>query len=728
MSLDALDILDAIESPSDTLSRLRPKPHGWSLCSASQIALHGDDSGGEVGCPRRWWISAVAGEREPELPHQVEGTRLHAEVAEYLTRGTQPGPVASTVIEYLPPVPMSPTCVERPFAVVGLPVPVVGAVDVAWTKSDRIAVRDLKFVSTIRRDHRQQDLSRDPQAILYSAALQPTCLPLHVFPIRLGETSHPIYRLAPANTGVEFCKIYASRSSPKAELVGAYFAPEVIDAGVARIAAQMLTMVERAENERVDAVPSNPNACRSYGVMCPHRGLCDLLGDSVLNNPFAKKTADVAAVNAAAQAELMAPPPPEPAPALPAPSTRTAALPAPPLHEIERTAKWQKSQGMNRNAARPAVCRVDQYPGYSAPLPESVEVGLRNVFGAYAVLGDAAFALSEHRRLRTPQTEWTPEAWHGFFGRASAPGVPLPTVWDIACYVFDGSARAEERGYKYQEGLAPVPVETLPVMASEDKAAEMSAEVAPPAPPPPAPPPPAAKPPKRAREAIPDHPLIPADLRGALRQQITLQLAGPTLTSLVVAAREAGHDIMTKGHSTRREMLAEIADVVTLITGERPWGAESDDSAEAPPAPPVPTADTAAAVVTPALPAPAPPVPPSPPEPPASSDVAGGAIPRPPHISTLYIDCMPVGDDFNDFAGWVSIFEIQAAEELEVSDYRLALFHEGDRRIASNIHRALAKGETSMPTAMFLSSRHPLAGQVESVLTRFATRVVRAVR
>ena len=560
MNHDALDILDAVELPAVTLERLRPRPGGWSLCSASQLALHGDDRGGEHGCPRRWWISSVAGETEPELPHQAEGRRLHAESAQYLLHGTQPGPVASTVIEYLPTPPVPEQNVERPFALAGLPVMTVGAVDVAWQKPDRIAIRDLKFVSSIRREHRQQDLSRDPQAILYAAALQPTCVPTPRA-IRLGDTSHPVYRLAPASMGVEFCKVYASRHSPKAELVGAYFAPEVIDDGIANIAWQILTMKERARIERVDAVPANPNACRSNGVMCPHRGLCDLIGDRVIANPFAKKTADVAAVNAAAQAELMAPPPPTPhvPPAPPPPA------PLPPLAELEALAREQKATGFNRNAARPALTEAKNFTGYSRPTAEQVEQALCNVYGAYLYLGDQAYALSEHRRTRSVFAS-RPEDWMNFFRRWTAPGPELPTLWDIACYVLDGSARAEAAGYVYQgpaerratqgEGT---PVETLPAMSTEEKAAEMSA--APPRPPAP----PAPKPPKRAKEVIPDHHLIPADLPGIRRQDISLAMAGGILTQLVAAARNAGHDIMAKGNTTRRELLAEIADVITLI-------------------------------------------------------------------------------------------------------------------------------------------------------------------
>ena len=729
MSLDALDILDAVELPAVTAERLRPRPEGWSLCSASQLALHGDDSGGETGCPRRWWISAVAGETEPEQPHQAEGRRLHAEVADYLTKGTQPGPVASTTIEYLPPVPVPAGNVERPFALAGLPVMTVGAVDVAWTKPDRIAVRDLKFVSSIRREHRQQDLSRDPQAILYSAALQPTCRPTHRFPVVLGDTRHEIYQLAPASVGVEFCKIYASRSAPKAELVGAYFGPRDIDDGMARIAAQMLTMVERSTIQRVDQTPANPNACRSYGVMCPHRGLCDLIGDSVIRNPFAKNTADVASVNAAAQAELMAPPPPtppaSPAPqAPPAPSNEVAkhetapTVPYPSLEALEKVARDWKAGGFNRNAGRPNVADARHYQGFARPTAELVEHALCNVYGQYVNLGDADFALSEHRRLRSPFAS-TPEQWSTFLARWSARGVPVPTLWDIACYVYDGSVRAEERGYKYEPPAGSPPVETLPAMSTEDKAAEMAAAAAPPAPPPPAP-----KPPKRAKEAIPDHPLIPVDLRGALRQQITLALAGRALTSLVVAAREAGHDIMARGNTTRRELLAEIADVVELLTGQRPWGAESDDSAEAPPAPPVPSSNAAATAAPPAPPAPAPPVPPSPPEPPASSDVAGGVSPS---RTTVYVDCLPMGVAALDFSEWVAPYEVKASDELG-HDYRLAKFRDGYRLVASLAYRALRDGTAVLPEALFVSTRHPLFEELESIIAQFAPRQVRAVR
>jgi len=723
---DALDILDAVELPAQTLERLRPRREGWSLCSASQLALHGDESGGEHGCPRRWWLSSVAGETEPEQPHQAEGRRLHAEVAEYLTKGTQPGPVASTVIEYLPTPPVPPENVERPFALIGLPVMTVGAVDVAWTKPDRIAVRDLKFVSSIRREHRQQDLSRDPQAILYSGALQPTCLSAHRFPVVLGETSHPVYRLAPASVGVEFCKVYASRYSPKAELIGVYLAPEVIDDGMARIAAQMLTMKERAQIERVDAVPPNPHSCRSYGVMCPHRGLCDLLGDAVIKNPFAKKTADVSAVNAAAQAELMAPPPPTPpAPpevpaAPPAPESRALTiLPSPgevlltpPLSELERVAREQKASGMNRNAARPAVSNPQHYFGYDAPRAETTEHALRNVYGPYTNLGDAAYALSEHRRLRTPFTEWDPAKWHDFFRRSSAPDLPLPTLWDIACYVFDGAARAEERGYKYE---GPTPVETLPVMPSDEKAAEMSAANAPT--------PPAPKPPRKGAPSLPDHPAIPEFWRGFVRSQLTSQIAPRCRTDLAVACRDAGHDVAPGAADlTVKGLRAEIAKLAELLTGVLPW--EADESPEVPPAPPVPSSDTTSAVVTPAPPVPASATPPLPPEPPASSDVAGGvSLSR----TTVYVDCMPMGVVTTDFSQWIAPFEERALAELG-QDYRLGKFREGYRLVASLAFRALRDRTVELPEAMFVSTRHPLFEELESIIAQFSPFQVRAVR
>jgi hypothetical protein len=80
-----------------------------------------------------------------------------------------------------------------------------------------------------------------------------------------------------------------------------------------------------------------------------------------------------------------------------------------------------------------------------------------------------------------------------------------------------------------------------------------------------------------------------------------------------------------------------------------------------------------------------------------------------------------------DFSEWVAPYEVKASDELG-HDYRLAKFRDGYRLVASLAYRALRDGTAVLPEALFVSTRHPLFEELESIIAQFAPRQVRAVR
>jgi hypothetical protein len=95
--------------------------------------------------------------------------------------------------------------------------------------------------------------------------------------------------------------------------------------------------------------------------------------------------------------------------------------------------------------------------------------------------------------------------------------------------------------------------------------------------------------------------------------------------------------------------------------------------------------------------------------------------------TTVYVDCLPMGVAAQDFSEWVAPYEVKASAELG-QDYRLGKFREGNRLVASLAYRALRDGTAVLPEALFVSTRHPLFEELESIIAQFAPRQVRAVR
>ncbi len=109
-------------------------------------------------------------------------------------------------------------------------------------------------------------------------------------------------------------------------------------------------------------------------------------------------------------------------------------------------------------------------------------------------------------------------------------------------------------------------------------------------------PPPA---PKRSRPAfeIPGHPAIPQAWRGVPKGQLRANTVGQCRMALAKAAAEAGHAVELTTPETRAAALVEqVAQLVAMLTGSRPWpAAEAETAAE----PEVESVESLAPPVTP---------------------------------------------------------------------------------------------------------------------------------
>jgi hypothetical protein len=719
------------------LEALRHRP--WRLGSASQVAWF-------RSCPRKWWLKHIGGLVTPETEQQARGRRVQVSLEQRLwgerwDRVDDDGILEARELALAGHAALVARYGRRAWRTSyrgvlhnpDWPVPVVAELDLdamaapscpgegliddeATPHGDRNVIVDLKTSASKR--PMPAAPTEDPQAILYSSLVMDSTAsrihpPVHLF----GHTYMP--RLIDV-TGETYSErpVTFAWLNVRTQPVGAaiHEVEMTLDArveGCVAITGDLDAMRRTSLITSPASVPANRGACYEHGP-CPFLAHCAHLtpsGESMsspIASPFKKKA--VSDLNTSTRAEMS----PETAPATTPTPTPPADLPEPPLQAIEKLAKQAKDvMGFNRNAARPTVIAAE-YPGYRSPAAESVEVALRNVYGSYINPGDAEYALSVYRQ-KGVRFIWTPEKWLAFFDRAADKLVPLPTLHDIACFIFDGAARATEAGYPFvpPATVGQTPTETLPAMSSEQKAEEM-----------------APKRPKAPKELIPNHPAVPERWRGQERSQIQLQLATEIRNELAVAAIQAGHTQVPTGAPSllRLRLLDEIACILEVMTGALPWTPAERPAWTETPAPTITTPEASPEVATPAeATAEALPVDPpqDPPTTPASSPTPVGPGPR-----LLFVDCQPRGGDYVELGEWLQDVYRWIEREKGVAHWSMLPFGDGQRLAAAGLNYGLTQGSMTLPERLVVRRSYPGASDALAELVRHYSRdqVIEATR
>jgi hypothetical protein len=99
-------------------------------------------------------------------------------------------------------------------------------------------------------------------------------------------------------------------------------------------------------------------------------------------------------------------------------------------------------------------------------------------------------------------------------------------------------------------------------------------------------------------------------------------------------------------------------------------------------------------------------------------------------VAEVFIDAVPLREDYEDFSIWVGQYADQVAVEEGVMHYGTIGYGQGPKKVAAAIKaRAHAEGTDILPPVLVVSSSHPLAGEVLAILKRLqGVRFVQGVR
>lgn len=230
-----------------------------------------------AGCPRKWWLSYIAGIREPTSPAQEEGVRVHKEVENYLLKGEPLTGRAASCMAFLPTTRVPAELVEAPFAIQDpeLPVPVIGQIDLLEPDFDRIT--DHKTTSNIRYAKTSTELSVNTQGVVYAhvlAAWLSTNGRILKF-YKDKRQTYPFFRYTEPKRDVQFRHLYYPPNGQGREVTG------IIDSDNAKtvwsdVRANVLEMHKLSLVDSVRRVPPNVSHCGAYGG-CPRRDFCNLI-------------------------------------------------------------------------------------------------------------------------------------------------------------------------------------------------------------------------------------------------------------------------------------------------------------------------------------------------------------------------------------------------------------------------------------------------------------------
>lgn len=136
----------------------------WRSTSPSQLSTFND-------CRRKWWRISVNGERQPPTVSAQRGSRVHNELENYLMHAKPcvDGTAVAMTRHLAPAGSVDPALVEVGFEFTpqGWAVPIRGRIDLIELENNRIT--DHKTTSNLKWSKSEEELQRDPQALIYSA-------------------------------------------------------------------------------------------------------------------------------------------------------------------------------------------------------------------------------------------------------------------------------------------------------------------------------------------------------------------------------------------------------------------------------------------------------------------------------------------------------------------------------------------------------------------------------
>jgi hypothetical protein len=94
---------------------------------------------------------------------------------------------------------------------------------------------------------------------------------------------------------------------------------------------------------------------------------------------------------------------------------------------------------------------------------------------------------------------------------------------------------------------------------------------------------------------------------------------------------------------------------------------------------------------------------------------------------TIYVNCVPLREDYCDFAEWVREAEGLVAAEQGVPYYGLVPYAQGTKMVAAKMQHAIDNGH--LPPSMYVDSYHPCAAEFIAIVSALpGIRVIKALR
>ena len=219
----------------------------WKSASASQVKTFSR-------CQRKWFFEKRVGLPTPTSPAAALGTKIHAELEEYLLHGTALTSDIARCGRYLLPTKDDNILVEHEILLQddALPVPLKGIIDLVELDERRIT--DHKTTGAFRWIKTEYELLNDPQGIIY--------------------TMYAHRNWFAGDDDIRFRHVYyRTKGHAMAREVEATFSIDALQDGFGQLAEVDQAMSKVAEETNPQEVEPNVKACYDYGG-CPFREYC----------------------------------------------------------------------------------------------------------------------------------------------------------------------------------------------------------------------------------------------------------------------------------------------------------------------------------------------------------------------------------------------------------------------------------------------------------------------
>lgn len=234
-----------------------------------------------VGCLRAWWYSYIGGIKEPPSPAMEHGTKMHAEVEQYLRTGVKqlssqvlaglhmiPDPGPDLYVEHSL-VPVNDRGVEdlslAPVRVAGIPL--LGKIDLLHARGTNKGTSDIEEIYDPPNSVEVLDWK-------FVSRLDNAKLPFElVNTIQMAAYGKYVFAVAPQTERVRLSHVYFPKTGTPRKS-SALVTREQIENSWNGIEMLGGYIREAAKETNPDNVDANTKACRAYGRDCPARAVC----------------------------------------------------------------------------------------------------------------------------------------------------------------------------------------------------------------------------------------------------------------------------------------------------------------------------------------------------------------------------------------------------------------------------------------------------------------------